>query len=105
MDVSVELDTLALEARVGCGTARGDGLRPASVTVVRPAWASMRLERLEQSPAVCSATALKAVGTRWPAVRRFIERFRLSVGYAAARGPNGVVVAGPGLAAGFRVWP
>ena len=105
MEVSVELDTLTLEARVGCGAAGSDAVRPASVTVVGPAWASMRLERLEQSPGVCSASALRAQGGRWPALRRFIDRFGVSVGYAAARGPNGVVVAGPGLAAGFRIWP
>jgi hypothetical protein len=105
MDVRVELDTLALEARVGCGAAGSDGVRPASVTVVGPTWALMRLERLEQAPGVCSASVLKSGSGGWPALRRFVERFGLSVGYAAARGPNGVVVAGPGLAAGFRIWP
>ena len=105
MDVSVELDTLALEVRVGCGAATSSGVRTASVTVVGPAWALMRLNRVEQAPSVCSASSRAAEGARWSAFMRFVERFGLSVGYAAARSSSGAVVAGPGLAAGFRIWP
>jgi hypothetical protein len=105
MDVSVELDTLALEVRVGCGAAGGEGVRPASVTVVGPAWALMRLSRVEQAPSVCSAPPHATERERWSALRRFVERFGVSMGYAAARTPTGTVFAGPGLAAGFRIWP
>jgi hypothetical protein len=105
MEVSVELDTLALDVRVGCGAAGSEGVRPASVTVVGPAWALMRLSRVEQAPSVCSASPRATEGERWSAFARFVQRFGLSVGYAAARSPNGTVVAGPGLAAGFRLWP
>jgi hypothetical protein len=105
MEVSVELDTLALDVRVGCGAAGGGGVRPASVTVVGPVWALIRLSRVEQAPSVCSAPPRAAEGQRWSALRRFVERFGVSVGYAAARSPTGSVLAGPGLAAGFRIWP
>jgi hypothetical protein len=105
MDVSVELDTLALDVRVGCGDAGSEGVRPASVTVVGPAWALMRLSRVEQAPSVCSAPPRTTEGGRWSGLLRFVERFGVSVGYAGTRNSNGTVVAGPGLAAGFRIWP
>jgi hypothetical protein len=105
MDVRVELDTLALDVRVGCGAAGNEGVRPAAVTVVGPAWALMRLSRVEQAPSVCSASPRATGGERWSGLLRFVERFGVSVGYAATRSTSGTVVAGPGLAAGFRIWP
>jgi hypothetical protein len=105
MEVSVELDTLAFDVRVGCGAAGIEGVRPASVTVVGPAWALMRLSRVEQAPSVCSASPRATESGRWSGLLRFAERFGVSVGYAAARSSTGAVIAGPGLAAGFRVWP
>src|ERR1019366_318201 len=101
MEVSVELDTLALDVRVGCGAAGGGGGRPASVTVVGPAWASVRLGRMEQAPSVCSASARTTDGGKWSGLVRFVERFGVSVGYAAARSSTGALVAGPGVVAGF----
>jgi hypothetical protein len=105
MEVSVELDTLALDVRVGCGPAGSEGVRAASVTVVGPAWALVRLSRVEQAPSVCSPSLRGTKSERWSAVLHFLERFGVSVGYAAARSPSGAVVAGPGATAGFRVWP
>jgi hypothetical protein len=113
MDVSVELDTLALDIRVGCGDAgskgarpeRSEWVRPASVTVVAPAWALMRLARVEQAPSVCSAAPSATESGRWSGLLRFAERFGVSAGYTAARSSTGTVVAGPGLVAGFRIWP
>jgi hypothetical protein len=105
MSVRVALDTLGFDVRLGCGTANAEGVRPASVTAVGPAWASLRVGRVEQAPSVCSEHAAEVGSDKWPALRRFLERFGLSAGYAAARTPNGNVVAGPGLVAGFRVWP
>lgn len=105
MEVSVELDTLALDLRVGCSVPGSEGLRAASVTVVGPAWAVMRLSRVEQAPSVCSATQPARQAERWYGLLRFVERFGVSVGYAAARSSTGAVVAGPGLVAGFRIWP
>jgi hypothetical protein len=105
MDVSLELDTLAFDVRVGCGEAGAEGVGPASVTVVGPAWALMRLARVEQAPSVCSIPPRATESGRWSGLLRFADRFGVSVGYAAARGANGTVVAGPGVAAGFRIWP
>ena len=105
MDAGVELDTLLLDVRVGCGAAGKEGVRPASVTVVGPAWAQVRLSQVEESPGVCSAPARATASERWSGLLRFVDRFGLSVGYAAARSSTGAVAAGPGLVAGFRVWP
>jgi hypothetical protein len=105
MEVSVELDTLALDVRLGCGDVGTEGVRPASVTAVGPAWALIRLSRVEQAPTVCSASPRATDSERWSGLVRFVERFGVSVGYAAARSSNGNVVAGPGLVAGFRIWP
>src|ERR1035437_1676624 len=89
MDVSVELDTLALDVRIGCGDAGTEGVRPASVTVVGPAWAATRLSRVEQAPGVCSPSLRATKSERWSAVLHFLERFGVSVGYAAARSSSG----------------
>ena len=105
LELRVALDTLALEVRVGCGKADNEGVRPASVNVVGPSWASVRLGRVEQSPNVCAQRAERRGAGMRSALRRFAERFGVSVGYAATRGGDGTVVAGPGVAAGFRVWP
>ena len=106
MDVRVTLDSLPLELRVGCGPAAGpSGVRAASVIAVAPAWASVRLDRVEQAPGVCSADVQHPGAGRWSALTSILARFGVSVAYVAARTPTGAVVAGPGIAAGFRVWP
>ena len=105
MDVRIELDTLSLEMRVGCGIANAAGVRPASVTAVSPAWATVRLDRVEQAPGVCAADVRQPGRARWWALESILARFGVSVGYVAARTPSGAVVAGPGMAAAFKVWP
>ena len=105
MDVRVALDTLGLELRVGCGAAGPEGVRPASVSVAGPSWASVRLGRVDQAPGVCAPGVNSREGTTRSVLRRFVERFGLTVGYAAARTPSGTVVAGPAVGVGFRVWP
>jgi hypothetical protein len=105
MDVRVDLDTLALEIRIGCGVANANGVRPASVTAVAPKWASVRLDRVEQAPGVCAADVQQPGRSRWWALESIVARFGVSVGYVAARAANGTVTAGPGLGVGFRVWP
>jgi len=105
MEVEVALDTLTLEVRVDCGIAPVDGVRPASLTVISPTWASIRLGRVEQTPTVCSPITARTSGAGWAVLRGFIERFGVSVGYAATRTPSGTIVAGPSLALGVRVWP
>ena len=105
MDVAVTLDPLPLDLRVGCGPATAGGVRSASATVVAPTWATVRLDRVEQAPGVCAADVQHPGPGRWSALTSIVARFGVSVAYVAARAPNGVVVAGPGIAAGFRVWP
>ena len=105
MDVQVTLDSLALELRLSCATASANGVRSASASVVAPAWATVRLDRVEQAPGVCAADVQRPGRGRWSALTSILEWFGVSVAYVAARAPNGVVVAGPGVAAGFRVWP
>ncbi|HVT39895.1 MAG TPA: hypothetical protein VHE78_12670 [Gemmatimonadaceae bacterium] len=104
MAVRVDLDTIRLEVRVGCGKAAPNGVPPARVNVVSPAWAKIGLSRVEQSPGVCAAPGATAASGR-RAWREIVERFGVTVGYGAARGPGGVVVAGPSVLAGVKVWP
>ena len=105
LDLRAEMDTLALDVGVGCGSAGTAGVRPASVSVVAPSWASVRLGRVEQAPEVC-ATKVESRGSAvLSTVRRFVARFGLTVGYSAVRTPSGAVMAGPAVGVGFRVWP
>jgi hypothetical protein len=116
MDVRVDLDTIRLEARIGCGSAPAGlrsasmslvaaaGLRSASMSLVAPAWASVALAHVEQSPNVCGGV-LDGARTAAKFWRRVLDRFGLTVGYGAVRGSSGVVAAGVGVSAGFKVWP
>jgi len=101
--VEVRLDTLALELRVGCGGAGREGVRPASVKMVAPAWASVRLGRVEQAAEVCGIRGANSTSGRWGRVRRLVER--VGVDNAAVRVPGGTVVAGAGVGLGVRIWP
>jgi hypothetical protein len=103
MDVRVDLDTVRLEARIGCGAAPA-GLRSASMSLVAPAWASVALTHVEQSPNVCGGVR-DETRTAAKAWRRVLDRFGLTVGYGAVRGSSGLVAAGVGVSAGFKVWP
>jgi hypothetical protein len=105
IDLRVALDTLGLDVRIGCGSTRGEAVRPAFVTVVAPAWAFVRLGRVEQAVGVCSPLAVNAASGRRLVLRSLVERFGVSVGYAATRSSSGTVVAGPGVVAGIKVWP
>lgn len=105
MEVRVAMDTLGLEVRVGCGRAGSAGVRPAMVNVVGPRWANVRLGKVEQALGVCSAAAANGSGGRWSLARGFFGRIGISVGYAAVRGGDGAVLAGPAVVAGLRVWP
>lgn len=104
MDVRVEVDTIALDVRVGCGVATAAGVRPATAVVAGPRWAGVRLGRVEQAPGVC-ADGRASEGVGRSVVRRMVERVGVSVGYGATKGTAGVVVAGAGVLLGLRVWP
>lgn len=105
LEVRVAMDTLGLEVRVGCGRAGPAGVRPAMVNAVGPSWANVRLGKVEQALGVCSAAAVNGAGGRWSRVRALFGRVGIGVGYAAVRGADGAVLAGPGVVAGIRVWP
>ena len=105
MVARVDLDTIAMDARVGCRRADREGVRSAALTVVAPTWASVRIGRVEQSPEVCtSPDPVARSGTR-ALFHGVVGRLGISVGYGIARQASGAVVAGPGVVAGIRVWP
>jgi hypothetical protein len=58
MSIHVALDTLRLETRIGCAASNAAGLREATVSVTGPRWASVRFDRVEQSPDLCGSPAL-----------------------------------------------
>jgi hypothetical protein len=97
------MDTLALGVRIGCGAANPLGVRPTSVSVSAPAWATVRMDRVEQDPSVCNAKALATV-TGGGAVRGLVRRFGVTVGYSVVV-VGGEVVSRPGVTVGFRIWP
>ena len=112
IDLQVRLDTLPIAVRLGCGSPGVAGVRSAAVTVVAPAWATVRLARVEQESGVCESLDAAAGAELRRSRRRalyllrgLVDRFGLTVGLAVARDPTGVVIAGPGLSLGVRVWP
>ena len=105
MDVKVEVDTLGLELRLGCGPPNGLGVRRATASVVAPAWAAVRLDRVEQLPSVCARSSPEQSSGFANGWRHLVSRVGFSVGYAATRQASGAVVAGPALLFGVRVWP
>jgi hypothetical protein len=65
--IAVALDSIPLHLRLGCGDARQDGIRQATASVEAPAWASIRLHTVSQSPDLCASPALqKKPKRRWP---------------------------------------
>jgi hypothetical protein len=103
MELTVMLDTLELELRLGCGPANAAGVRPAVATVAAPAWASVRLERVEQAAELCAS--LGAAGSRWAAAKRVLSRIGVSAGYGVGVGAHNVAFSGIGVVLGVRLWP
>jgi hypothetical protein len=95
MRLRVELDTLGIEVRVGCGVRDAAGVRAATATVIAPKWVELQLARVEQAVGVCSPEP------RSPSlIARIVARVGVSVGYGVVRNAVGV-----GVLAGVRVWP
>jgi hypothetical protein len=92
--------TLAL--RIGCGDPV-DGIRPATAVATGPAWLSLQLGRVEQSPDLCRSPALSS-GDRRSLLRRLVDRVGVEVGYGATLA-NGSVHVGPSIQAGVKIWP
>ena len=105
LDLHVSLDTLGLDIRVGCGAPTASGVRPATASVAGPAWAHVRLARVEQAPGVCAARAKETGNASLPMMRRVLNRAGVSAGYGLTRTPSGLVAAGLSLVFGFKVWP
>lgn len=95
MRLRVELDTLGLEVRVGCGVRDADGVRAATAVVIAPKWAEVRLARVEQGIGVCSTM---------PSTPSLFARIAGRVGVSVGYGVVGDAV-GVGVLAGVRVWP
>jgi hypothetical protein len=84
MAVQVLLDTMHLEARVGCAAPDPNGIREATVSVTGPRWATLAFERVEHSPELCASPALARERRRspWPAI---------AIGTGAVLDPHGRV--------------
>lgn len=65
MDLRLALDPIPLQLRLGCGDPV-NGIRPATATALGPAWASLRLDSLSQSPDLCQSPALRPRRSSWP---------------------------------------
>lgn len=71
LQLSVVLDPVPLQLRLGCGPPDVHGIRPASATLTGPPWATLELGAVEQSPDLCKSPALKPKGpsrTKWAAI-------------------------------------
>lgn len=104
--LTVSVDSLALEVRLGCGRPNADGIRSAQVTVTGPTWARLSLGRVEQSPDLCHSPALEPThgdGRSW--IRRAIDRAGIDIGYGVTRTPDGHAVFAPAVIVGVKVWP
>jgi hypothetical protein len=95
MRLRVELDTLGVEVRVGCGVRDAAGVRAATAMVIAPKWVEVQLARVEQGVGVCSP-----IPSRPSLITRMVGRVGVSVGYGVVRDAVGV-----GVLAGVRVWP
>ena len=58
LSVRVRMDPLPLSVRLVCGAADENGIRAASIAAEAPAWATVRFDRVEQSPELCASPAL-----------------------------------------------
>jgi hypothetical protein len=95
MRLHVELDTIGMEVRVGCGARDAAGVRAATATVIAPKWVEVQLARVEQGIGVCSP-----MPSTPSLIARMVARVGVSVGYGIVRDAVGV-----GVLAGVRVWP
>lgn len=88
IDLSVTLDTIPLTIRPSCGPADANGIRPAAVSVAAPAWVSVGLVRVEQSPDLCRSPALERAADVDAARRDRRLRLALVAGYGYTIAPG-----------------
>lgn len=63
LDLRLSVTPIPLSLRLGCGEAV-QGIRPATVTLYGPRWATLSLDSLSQSPDLCRSPALQPRGPR-----------------------------------------
>lgn len=68
VDLRIALDPIPVVARLSCAAPNADGIRAASIEAQSPRWASVRIDKVEQSPDLCASPALSR-GRRWIAFR------------------------------------
>lgn len=102
LDLTISLPPAPIALRIGCGSPV-DGIRPATATATGPAWLTLSLGRVEQSPDLCHSPALQPADSRsW--LKRLTDRAGVSVGYGAAL-TAGKVNVGPAIIVGLKLWP
>lgn len=101
MAIDVALDAIPVEVRVGCGSPDRHGIRAATVDAVTPAWAKVRLERLEQVPEVCASPALTSSSKRGERQFAFTP---LTAGFGRALSLDGRWSWALFLGGGFSSW-
>lgn len=57
--LTVSVDPITVTARLSCGPAGKDGIRPASIEATTPAWASVQFNDVQQSPELCRSSTPK----------------------------------------------
>jgi hypothetical protein len=58
LSLRVALDPIHVDARLTCSAPNDQGIRTASVVAAAPVWATVRFDRVEQSPELCASPAL-----------------------------------------------
>ena len=65
LDLWLAIAPIPVHLRLGCGPAV-NGIRPATATAFGPAWATLSLDSLSQSPDLCRSPALTRSPRKWP---------------------------------------
>ena len=56
--MNIVLDPIPLDARMGCSAPNSNGVRTATIRATAPVWATVRFDRVEQTPDRCASPAL-----------------------------------------------
>lgn len=93
--IRVALDSIPITARVECSRTDSLGVRAARLVASAPAWARLRLARLEQAPEICTA----------PPPRRapFLAFKKLVVGFGVSGRASGTVTWGWFVGTGLAI--
>src|SRR5438067_1566936 len=82
---SAALAPIHVETRVTCSSPNEHGIRTASVVASSPPWATLRFDRVEQSPELCTSPAL----IRSAPTHRLVEFKPLVIGGGRVIAANG----------------